>query len=117
MVKKKEPSLELMRHLLGSVDLSDVEEDKEMSEGDRRDYCSAINAVFPRLEKDIKQFLYTQLMFNSNNAETWDQVIFGRGTFNGIDLLLQHWSKANQEHIGRSKPEENFDKNNPVGEI
>lgn len=117
VAKPKVDSLELLRHQLGSVDLSDVQEDGEMSEAERREYAAAIFAVFPRLEKDIKKFLYTQLLFSSNEAVTWEQVIFGRGTFNGMDLLLEHWRKVNAEHVGNSKPQEGFDPHNPIGQI
>lgn len=116
---KKEQSIELLRHLLGSIDFSDVEdEEKEMSETERREYCSAIFAVWPRLEKDIKKFLHTQLMFSSNEADTWERVIFGRGTFNGLDLLLEHWRKAKTEYEALPKEDKkDFDKNNPISEI
>lgn len=117
MPKTKEPSLELMRHLLGSIDLSDVEEDKEMTEAERKDYCANIAAVWPTLEKDIKKFLYAQLMFVSNNAGNWEQVLFGRGTFNGLDILQEHWKKAFAEHLENSRGQEDFDENNPVPEI
>lgn len=113
--RQEEASSALLRHQLGSIDLSDVTEDEEMSESERRDYCAAIFAVFPRLEKDIKKFLYQQLMFSSNNATTWEQVIFGRGTFNGIDLLLDHWQKAQAEHI--PPPQEDFDRHSPIGDF
>ena len=104
----KEQSLKLMRHLLGSIDLPDIEE-KEVSEADRSAYCSAIYAVFPVLERDIKKMLHAQLMFSSNEAGNWEQVVFGRGTFNGMDLLLEKWRLASIEH---QAPKE--DKNNPM---
>lgn len=117
--KSKEPelSIALMRHLLGSIDLSDIEEDKEMSEGERKEYCATISAVFPRLEKEIKKFLHAQLMFSANQAEDWDKVVFGRGTYNGIDLLYQHWKTAHVEHTAKGKPKEEFDKHSPIGEV
>ena len=104
--KINELSIKLIRHQLGSIDLSDVDlEEKEMSKEERKQYCAAIFAVFPRLEKDIKKFLYTQLMFGNNNAETWEQVIFGRGTFNGIDLLYKYWKDAATEFEATPKEE------------
>lgn len=121
--KKEDLSLEAIRKMLGSINLDECqEEEKELSEADRKAYCSAIFAVFPRIEKDIKKMLYAQLMFISNNAETWEQVIFGRGTFNGMDLLLEKWKKASIEHEANLKEglEENkkgFDKNNPIPEV
>jgi len=114
----KDLSLKLMRHMLASIDLSDVEEEKDMTESERAAYCATIFAVFPRLEKDIKEMLYKQLMFVNNEAADWSQVVFGRGTFNGMDLLLEKWKKAAMEHEANSKEENGeFNKNNPVPEI
>ena len=110
-------SLALVRHRLGSIDLSDVE--REMDENERREYCSTISAVFPRLERDIKKFLHEQLLFISNNAEAWEQVIFARGTFNGMDILLNHWEKANAEHLklNKDKNEKEPENHNPIATI
>src|SRR3990167_9617159 len=95
---KIEPTISLQRNLLGSISIEDVTEGEE-TEADRKAYCAAIFAVFPRLEKDLKKFLHAQLLFSSNQADTWERVIFGRGTFNGISLLLEHWQQAHNEHI------------------
>jgi len=113
----KTTDLVLMRHLLGSIDLADVEEEKEMSENERKDYCATISAVFPRLEKDIKKFLHAQLMFSANQAEDWEKVVFGRGTFNGIDILYQHWKQAHMEHTAKGQKDEPEDKTSPVPEL
>lgn len=116
--KIEDLSLKLIRHTLGSVDIDDLSEEKDMSETERKAYCDAIFAVWPRLEKDLKKALHTQLMFISNNAEDWSQVIFGRGTFNGIDLLFEKWHKAVLEHEANTKEnKEEFNKSNPISEI
>lgn len=112
---KIDNSLEVIRHELASIDLSDIG-DEEMTENERKEYMAAISAVFPRLEKDIKRFLHAQLMFISNNAQDMNQISFGRGTFNGMDLLLNHWRKAHEEHTIK-EPKEEFDKSSPVGEL
>jgi hypothetical protein len=100
--QKIKPYLKLLRHLLGSIDLSDIDkeeyEEKQETEAERRNYCGAIYAVFPILEKDIKRMLYKQLLFANNNSENWDQVLFSRGTFNGMSLLLEQWKQASTEH-------------------
>jgi len=111
----KDKSLELLRHELGSIDLSDIKKE-ELNESERKEYCASISAVFPRIEKDIKKFLYEQLMFSANQAEDWDRVIFGRGTFNGMDILLNFWKIAHLEHSAK-EPKEEFDKSSPVGEL
>lgn len=112
-----EQSREIIRHLLGSIDLSDVAEDEDMTEEDYTQYIATISAAWPRLEKDIKKLLYAQLMFTSNESANWDQVLFGRGTFNGLDLLREKWEKAHNEHMARSIPTEEFDEHAPIGEI
>ena len=107
-------SLELLRHQLGSISLEDMPEE-EMSESERQQYTAAISAVFPRLEKDIKKFLHTQLMFISNEAHTWEHVLFGRGTYNGLALLLDYWKAAHTEYTSKGVKDD-FNKNNPIGE-
>ena len=109
-------SIDLIRHQLGSVDLSDIKQG-DMSESERKAYCSHISGVYDLIEKDIKKFLHEQLMFMSNNAENWDQVVFGRGTFNGMDLLRNHWKKAREEHIINIKPPEKFDEHEMLPKI
>lgn len=116
MKQTKDHSLKAIRHMLASIDLSDIKEEKDMTDAERKGYCAQVFAVFPVIEKDIKKFLHAQLMFISNEAATMEQVSFGRGTFNGMDLLLEHWKKAAAEHTVPKDPE-NFDKNNPMPEI
>ena len=117
--KREDLSLKAMRHMLASIDLSDVEDEKEMSETERIAYCAAIFAAIPRLEKDIKLMLRYQLMFVCNEANGLEQVYFGRGTFNGMDLLLEKWKKAAAEYVAKNKDkgEGKGDKTNPLPEI
>lgn len=120
MVKKKNASLELFRHQLGSIDLSDIQDKKfrqEMSEQDRSAYCASIFAVWPRLKKDLKEFMYDQLMYAMNNTETFEQLLVARGTFNGFDLLFDFWQQAAAEHEAKGKLDEAEDENNPINKI
>ena len=108
-------SIELIRHGLGIIELKDLE-DKELSENERREYCAAISAIWPRIEKDIKSFLYKQLIKTSMQAETWEQVLVGSGVFGGMEILLEHWMKAASEHNERLK-EDKFDKHDPLSSL
>lgn len=101
--------------MLASIDLSDIPEPKDQTEAERKGYCAQIFAIFPVIEKDIKELLHAQLMFISNEAANLEQVSFGRGTFNGMDILLEKWKKAAAEHI--PIPKEEFDKNSPISEL
>ena len=114
-----EDSLKLLRHQLASIDLGDIEKE-EMSEAETKEYNASISAVFPRLEKDIKKFLYEQILFAVNQSNSWEQVIFARGTYNGMNLLLHHWRNAFNQHNERIKNEgedKKFDRNKIIGEI
>ena len=109
-------SIDMVRQALAVINLEDVDKEKEQSEQERVEYTAAIAAVFPRLEKDIKKFLYEQLIKTSMQAETWEQVLVGRGVFAGMEILLDHWKKANTEHLDHSKPQEEFDRHHVFGE-
>jgi len=105
--------LKLIRHRLGSIDLSDISE-KEQTPAERAAYCAAISASFPRLEEDIKKLMYAQVLWGAKAAANWDQVVFGRGVLEGMALLLDRWRLANDEHLNQR--EESFDKHNPLPE-
>ena len=110
-------TLTLLRNQLGSIGLLSIEQE-DMSEAEAKEYNAAISAVFPRIEKDIKKFLYQQLLFISNESHSWEHVIFGRGTYNGLNLLLDYWRRAHIAHTERIVNEnEKFDKSQVVGEL
>lgn len=108
-------SIKLVRHGLGILDLSDIDE-KSMNVDERRTYCASMSAAWPILEKDMKKFMHKQLMFAVNQAESWEQVLVGRGAFAGMELLFEHWQAAVQEHLA-GLPKEDFDKHDPIGEM
>ena len=110
------------RHLLGSIDLIDVAKEavvgkyKEESEAERKEYCAAISGAWPKIEKDLKELMVAQLMYSSNEAEDFEKVVFGRGTFNGLSLIYEKLKQANAEHMERSKPKEELN-HDIIGQI
>lgn len=98
-------------------------EKKEQSKQEHKEYCAAIFAVFPRLEKDIREEMYAQLVSiysvgiaTSKTKEERDfEIVRGNGILEGMAILLDKWEKAQAEH--QDKPDTNFDKNNPIAEI
>lgn len=110
--------LKLFRQNLATIDLSDVVEMDEMSPSERAAYCGAIFAVWPRLEKDIKDAMFAQIMYNSKHADNWEQVIFGRGVIDGFAQLHARWEKAATEHQERAtEGKEQIDPHNPINQI
>lgn len=93
-----------------------LDDEQPMTEAERNEYCSSIASIFPRIEKDIKRFLFKQIMFNSNLSATWEEVLTGRGVFAGQEMLLDYWRSVNQEYLDRVSQKE-FEKNSPLGEI
>lgn len=71
----------------------------EITETERAEYCAVIFAVFPRLDKDIREKMYEQLVSTYTGADDWDKVLKGQGVMEGMAVLLEHWRLANSEHI------------------
>lgn len=79
--------------------------EKEQTEQERKEYCSAIFAVFPRLEKDIKQKMYEELVNTYSTsiglAKSKDEMLIevtrGNGKMEGMAILLEMWRLANTE--------------------
>jgi hypothetical protein len=115
MPKKKATSLDLMRQILGSITIQDIEE-KDLSETERKAYCAAIFAVYPRIEKDILRATNEQLRLTFETADNMDKVTLGQGTVNGMSILLELWKKAASEYEAKSGKED-FDENNPIAEL
>ena len=107
--------LKLIRHRLGSIDLTDAEP-RDRNEEQQRDYCASIHAVFPRIEADIKRLIYHQVLWSAKESENWDQILFSRGVIEGMAMLLELWSQAHHEHQARSLNEP-FEPNNPLAEV
>ena len=89
-------------------------EQKEQTEEQRKAYCSSIFAVFPIIEKDIKEKMHEQLIKNYSDAvrlaQTKEQVELaitrGDGIMEGMAILLSHWELANVEHQSPPDKEE-----------
>ena len=109
-------SLDLIRKSLAIITLEDIKE-KDQDENERKEYCAAIAAVFPRLRKDIEKALYQQLIKTSLQSESWEQLLVGRGVYAGMEILLETWKNATTEHLNQAKTKEEFDKHSIVGEI
>lgn len=98
-MSKQDNTIQLLRHALRSIDVSDVKE-QDMTEVEAKEYNAAISAVFPRLEKDIKKALYTQIVQN-NEARDIEDLKYGQGIVNGFTILYELWKAAHVAHTER----------------
>jgi hypothetical protein len=69
--------------------------------------------VKARWDKRIRE----QERFTTAEAANWDQAIFGRGTLNGIELVLEDFKTVNAAWKQANLPPEPFDKQNPLPEL
>lgn len=89
--------------------------EKEQSEQERKDYCAAIFAIYPRLERDVKEKMYEELVktysINAGTSKTREEIVLatirGNGIMEGMAILLESWQQANTEH--QSPPEKEVD--------
>jgi len=115
----EEAAVTLTRHLLNSIDLGDARSKLTMTPEERKEYVARISSNFDLLERLLKRLVIAQeeamargameLKSVSDKPET--QVVFGRGTINGIMLVwdeLDGYFKEHMENLPRGK--ESFDK-------
>jgi len=91
--KDQENSIKLLRQLLNTVDLSDIPEleNKELSEDEFYSRASATEIFYNNyLEKVIKLLIQKQLEWMGTQVQNIDQLMFARGTINGL-MLIQDW--------------------------
>jgi len=103
--EKESADTKLMRHLLGSIDLSDVKP-LPFKEGERKDFAASIAIVYPKLER-IMNVLITE---HKDFALTHDgDTVFQKGTLNGFYLALEAFEEWKSEHLENTRPPESFD--------
>ena len=116
-------SIELIQHRLGSISLQDVR--KEMSkvipENERKEYVASVSSIYEKILKPkCEKFIAIQEEFMAREAENETQFLVGRGTINGLLLIMEDLKKDNDEHIEnmRKDSENNLPKGkSPIGEI
>lgn len=110
----------LNRHQLGSIDLSDVRDIKtesglkELTENEIKERNVAIANAYKYIEPAIKKLLIAQQEFLSTHCEQTKPILFGRGSINGICVVLDEFEDYKKQYEEDTKPNENFDKFKPL---
>ena len=107
MSKETEQSKELLRHFLASINLEDIEELQKVTLNEADSLSRAIDAELfytNHFSKVIKLFIQVQLEYIGKEADNAEQLMFGRGTINGL-MLIKNWFDK-QTRLSRSR----FDK-------
>ena len=98
----------LNRHQLGSLSLDDARD--ELEETKQKERNASIATSYKHIEISIKKLIIAQQEFMANQCENESQLLFGRGTTNGLSLVLEEMQSYKNQHEELSKPKEGFDK-------
>ena len=113
-------SSELIRHKLGSIDLPDIE-NKIMSTQERMEYCGKVALNFKTvIEPEIKKMIKLQEEWMAEKSDGVQQFDIGRGTINGLLLVLEKFEKDYSDYIQYLEDEKNkgkFDKDKILGKL
>jgi hypothetical protein len=99
----------LNRNLLGSIELSDVR-DVELTENEIKERNASIAISFRYIEPAIKKLLIAQQEFMANQCENEQQLLFSRGSINGLTLALEEMKSYKEAHEDENKVPEKFNK-------
>lgn len=96
------PLLTVARHTLGSIDLKDVSDPDGIDEKDYTEYTAKAGQFYDFFEKEAKWMMKLQHDYWFTQSNNWEQTMFGRGTTNGIQLLLDRFTKLKHEYTART---------------
>lgn len=99
--------------------------EKQLDETEIKAHNSAIFAVFPRIEREIKAKMYEQLIQtyseNVGNTKTREEVIMttvrGNGIMEGLAIILESFRASAFAHESESKKDTDFDRSSPISEV
>ena len=97
----------LNRSQLGSIDFSDT----KLTEMQKVERNAKIAADYKLLSRIVEDFLKEQKDFIANQCENESQLLFSRGTVNGISLLGEAFTSFKGQHDEITKPKENYNPN------
>ena len=92
---------------LGSI--SSIEE--YLTEGEIKDRNARIASDYKILERIVAEYIKEQKDFMANQCENGQQLLFSRGTVNGISLLGEAFTSFKGQHDEITKPKENYNPN------
>jgi len=105
---------QLNNNQLGLISVKDLDELESMAPDKRKAYVGRIAAVWDLIEKELENAIRLQVDYAIRQAKSWEDVLVARGSINGLAVILERFSKLNQEHFENTKPKEKFDKHEVI---
>ena len=117
--REKLKTSELIRHKCGSIDLTDA--NKVMSKEERMEYCGKVALNFKTvIEPEIKRMIRLQEEWMATQSDGIMQFEIGRGTINGLYLVLEKFERDYSDYLQYLEEEKNkgkFDKDKILGKL
>lgn len=107
--KELEKAKDINKHQLGSIDLSDIEEAENtlLTDVEMMELASQAETFYKQhFKKVLKLLTQKQLQFIGEQAQGDAQLMFGRGTINGIYLIDEWFNQKISESMSRFQKEE-----------
>lgn len=98
--------LVIARHSLGSIDISDITNPDNKPQKDYAEYTAQAAQFYNFFKQEAEWMMKLQHDYWFTQADGENQMYFGRGTMNGIQLLLQRFEKLKDTHLENIKPKE-----------
>jgi len=102
----------LNKNQLGSISLDNARD--ELTEEERKTRNASIDSSYKHIELSIKKLLIAQQEFMANQCENEQQLLFARGSVNGLTLALEEMKSYKSQHEELTSPKEKFNKFNPI---
>ena len=100
----------LLRGYLKSIDLREIRDEKEMSSEERKGYVARISSNWDIVEKVLKRLIVAQEEYIARAVENQDQLMFARGTVNGLMIVHEEMKEKFDEHMANIRPQAEFDR-------
>ncbi len=109
-------SVRLIRHQLGSIDLSDREPIRLEGEA-RETYLARLSSTYEIYKNELDKLLVTQEQYMGRQVEDEKQLMFARGTVNGIMLVMDIFDGYMEEYKAINSGRKPFDKKKLFPEV
>jgi len=105
-MKSNEAIVEINRHQIGLIELSDVDTTKQMSDSERKIYLQKAESIWANdvFQKEVGNIIQKQMEFAVCQTSGQDQTYIARGTINGVSLLHERLEELHNEYQELSKP-------------
>lgn len=115
VVKTVSIPYDVMRHQLGSVNPADIRYIKSMTHNETDAHNDSISNIFisKAFSLEIQSLIDTQVYWMAQQSDGGRQHDFGKGTINGLSLVLERFEQLHGEVINKNKPKEEVDKEAP----